>query len=302
MVAVGRVDATTLQPVGRIAVRAELLDDLRVRVGWSLDAGAFDQVRVYRGTAGQSTEITRSDRPEGTALDGPFAPARRGQTVTYAVEAWIRDEPRPCASSSVSVEIPPRVQEVVDVSHAVEDGTVIVFWSTVPRDAVAEGYRIYRRAGNGLAAELVGEVRSAWAREFTYETSLDEDALSAEHLVVPYVGNTMILGPNAVRATGLRPEKDFKRRIKAGRSLPDLALSWNPHADAQVYAVSVGEREVLVPHPYVELDGLQTALFATRHPIRVYAVTQTGDRVLLVQMQVAYEHYPVATPTRGERP
>ncbi len=302
VVAVGLVDTGTLDPVRDITVRAGLLDDLRIRIEWSLGPGASDEIRVYREAEGGKTEITRSTRPEGRVLDGPFVPAPASQTLTYVVEAWIQGESSPCASSAVRVEIPPRVQEVVDVSHAVEDGSVIVFWSTVPRDGVAEGYRIYRRAENGVEAELVGEIRSASAREFVYETAQDADALSLEHLVVPYVGNTVILGRGAVRASGSPPDRDFKRRIKSGRTLPDLALSWNPHAEARLYAVTVGEREVLLKHPYVELDGLQTPLFPTRYPIRVFAVTGNGDRVLLLQLQVSYERYSHTRPPRRERP
>ncbi len=302
VVAVGLVETGTLDPVRDIAVHTELLDNLRVRIEWSLGPGASDEIRVYRETDDGKTEITRSSRAQDRVLDGPFLPAAATQTLTYVVEAWLQGESNPCASSEASVDIPPRVQEVVDVSHSVENGSVIVFWSTVPREGVAEGYRIYRRAGHGVEGELVGDVRSAFAREYVYETARDTDALSVEHLVVPYVGNTMILGHDRVRASGSPPDKDFKRRVKSGRALPDLALSWNPHAETRLYAVTVADREILLKRPYVELDALQSPLFPTRYPIRVFAVTRSGERVPLVELQVSYEPYTPAKPPRRDRP
>ncbi|WP_025323778.1 hypothetical protein [Deferrisoma camini] len=305
LAAVGRVTARTLAPVDRAAAEAQVQDDLRVAVAWVLGDGAVDEVRVVREDAEGDRVVLRRRSPEplreGQTVDGPFLPEARPRPVSYRIEAWVAGAEAPSAAVRAEVEIPARVERVVQVAESVDRGLVVVYWETLPREAAAQGYRIYRQRGRGTLGELVGETTDAFAREFSYEVADPLEASQWRHFVIPVVGDRWILDPEWIRATGEEPDQRFEKRRRMGQALPDLALSWDPYRGARLYAVVVGEKEVLVKRPYVEVDGLQTPLLATRHLVRVYAVGAGGERVPLLTLDLSYQAYP-RPDNRGSRP
>ncbi len=296
LAAVGRVAATTLPPVDRAAAEAALQADLRVGIAWALGEGAVDRVRVVREDAEGDVAILERRPPdplrEGQAVDGPFVPGGTARVLSYRVEAWVEGAERPAAVARAEVELPPRVRRVAQVAESVDRGAVVVYWETVPREAVAERYRIYRQRGSGTLGEFVGEVTDAFAREFLYEVADPVAASEFRHFVIPVVGEDWILDPEWIQATGEEPDQTFDKRRRMGMPLPDLALAWDPCQGARLYAVVVGEKEILVKRPYAELDGLQTALLGTRYPVTVYAVGTQGQRTPILRLDLSYEAYP----------
>jgi len=296
VVAASEVEAETLPPVSEVSGEAELGPDLRVRVGWSLGRGAADRVRVVReGREGEAViaEVSGGEGiREGQAEDGPFVPLPDGQELRYRVEAWVEGDGDPAAVGRVAVDVPPQVVRVADVAESIDRGAVVVVWDTVPRDAIAEGYAIFRQKGPDLEGELVGRATDPFAREFAYEVEDPLTASSWRHFVVPYVGERYLLDPEQTRVSGAVPQEGLERRHGKGEELPDLGLSWDPYPGARMYAVTVGDREVLVKRPYVEARGLQNPLMSTDQRVAVFAVDPKGERVLLLSVDLRYGHYP----------
>jgi len=306
VVASSTAEAETLPPVSEVEGEAELGGDLRVRVRWSLGRGAADRVRVVREAAAGDVVLAEVSGPEalaeGQTQDGPFAPVPSGQELRYRVEAWVSGDGAPAAVGRVGVEVPPLVARVTDVAESIDRGAVVVVWDTVPRDAVAEGYAIFRQKGPEVEGELVGRAQDPFAREFEYAVENPLTASSWRHFVIPYVGDRYLLDPERFRVRGTEPEEGLDRRRRKGESLPDLGLSWDPYPGARLYAVTVGDREVLVKKPYVEASGLQNPLMATDQRVAVFAVDAKGERVLLLSLDLRYGHYPRAAREKEGEP
>lgn len=305
LIAVSSAEAQTMPPVSRLAAEARLGADLRVTVSWTLGQGAADRVRVVR--KGPRSEDVVADVQErdailkGSVTDGPFTPAAEKLGLTYRVEAWVAEAEAASAEAEAPAEVPPLVERVTSVTQGVERGAVVLQWDTLPREGVAQGYAVFRQRGEGIVGELVGRVEDPFAREFEYAV---EDPLKASewrHFVVPYLGDRYLLDPEDVSFGGQVPEETLERRAARGRRPPNLALAWDAAPGAAGYAVKVGEgKEVFVKRPYLEITGLQSALMATTHEVKIYALDVEGRKKGLVTVQIQYEHYPRVGPKEEE--
>jgi hypothetical protein len=295
LVATSWAVAETLPPASEVRVEAELGDDLRVRVSWAVGPGAADRVRVIRRGAEGDQLIADTASVEllhrGRVNDGPFPPAEEARELRYRVEIWVTGDESSAAAAEVDVEVPPRVVRVSQISESIDRGSVVVLWATLPREGIADGYAVFRVRDDELAGELVGRVEDPFAREFVYPVDNPLEASDWRHFVVPYVGDRYFLDPEFVEIRGEVPQEEFRTRKRKGKPLPDLGLSWDPYPGASLYAVEIGEREVLVKKPYVEMKGLQTSLMATDHLVSVYAVDAENRRIPLLTLDLRYQHY-----------
>jgi len=308
LLAVSEVTARTLPPVAALSSEAILAEDLHVRIRWQLGDGAADRVRVVREDPEGDVVVGEAGAPEpvfqGQVRDGPFAPRQAPRRVAFRVEAWVDGEAEPSASGRAEVEIPPLVFKVAGVTESIERGGVVVSWETLPRDAAADGYAVFRQRGQGVEGELVARVEGPFVREFEYPV---EDPLAAagwRHSVLPYVGDRYILDPDRMEFRGTEPDSGLDRRHRMGQKIPDMGLSWAPYPGARGYVVTLGEQEVRVNRPYVEASGLQSPLMGTSNHVAVFALDGTGRRVPLLTVEVNYEHYPRPSSglEGGERP
>ncbi len=296
LLAVASARFATLAPVREVAADAQLDGRLRMRIRWVLGEGAADRVRVLR-LGPDPALVGELDDPaglaEGALSDGPFVPAAGARTVTYRVEALVAGFPEPVAAVRVEAEVPPRVVRVAQVGESLTAGAVAVFWETVPREGVADGYAVFRMDRERGWGELVGRVDDPFAREFEYWVDDPLGASEAAHFVVPYLGDRFLLDPERIEVADDPPARGFDARRRKGEPLPDLALHWEPYAGAVRYLVRVGERELWkeAREPYLEISNLQTRLMATEHRVSVAAVDRQGRQIPLVQMQLAYTHY-----------
>lgn len=296
--------ARTLPAVSRLGVEAGLGDDLRAQVRWTLGAGAVDRVRVVREDPDGDRVVGDFRAPEplgsGRAVEGPFLPEPEARKLRYRVEAWVDGEEAPSAAARAEAAVPPLVERVSEVAESIDRGSVVVGWSTVPRDGAAEGYAVFRQRGPGVEGELVGRIAEPFAREFDYEVADPLAATAWRHFVVPYVGDRYLLDPERLRVSGAVPADGLERRQRRGEALPNVGLSWDAYPGAQMYAVLFGDREVLVKRPYVEASGLQNPLMGTDHRIEVFAIDARGARVPLLALDLAYRHYPRIQGQGGE--
>jgi len=305
VVAASRAEAQTLPPVSQVSAEGRLEDDLRAQVRWTLGQGAADRVRVVREDAAGDVLVLERGGTEpvqrGQFVDGPFRPEAGERPLRYRVEAWVEGDGAPAATGRVQVTVPPLVERVTDVAESIDRGAVVVAWDTIPRDGAAEGYAIYRQKGEGVTGELVGRVAEPFAREFEYPVADPLAATAWRHFVVPYVGERYLLDPERLEVRGTEPQDGLDRRQRRGERLPDLGLSWAPYPGARLYAVIVGEREVLVKKPYVEAAGLQNPLMGTENRVEVFAVDAKGERVPLLALELTYQHYSRSRGEGGER-
>ncbi|MEW6489047.1 MAG: hypothetical protein AB1578_14165 [Thermodesulfobacteriota bacterium] len=296
LLAASSAAARTLPPVSQLGAEGSLGDDLRSEVRWTLGAGAADRVRVVReDTVGDRVVLDlRAPEPlgRGRAVDGPFLPEPEARKLRYRVEAWVDGEEVPSATARAEAAVPALVERVSEVAESIDRGSVVVGWSTVPRDGAAEGYAVFRQRGPGVEGELVGRIAEPFAREFDYEVSDPLAATAWRHFVVPYVGDRYLLDPERLRVSGAVPAEGLERRQRRGEALPNVGLSWDAYPGAQMYAVTFGEREVLVKRPYVEASGLQNPLMGTDNRVEVFALDARGARVPLLVLELAYRHYP----------
>lgn len=308
LLAVSAVTARTLPPVEAVSAEAGMTENLRVRVRWELGPGAADRVRVVREGPEGDTPVGEVAAPaalaEGQVLDGPFPPERTPRRVSFRVEAWVEGESAPSASVRAEAEIPALVFKIAGVTESIERGSVVVSWETLPRDAAADGYAVFRQRGQGVEGELVGRAESPFAREFEYPV---EDPLAAagwRHFVVPYIGDRDILDPDRLEFQGSEPAAGLEKRHRMGQKIPELGLSWAAYPGARGYVVTLGEKEIRLNRPYVEASGLQSALMGTSSHVAVFALDPSGRRVPLLTVDVQYEPYPRAESglEGGERP
>jgi hypothetical protein len=304
LLAASSAAARTLPPVSQLRAEGILGDDLRAEVRWTLGAGAADRVRVVREDAGGDRVVLDLRAPEplgrGRAVDGPFLPEPEARKLRYRVEAWVDGEEVPAAAAPAEAAVPPLVERVSEVAESIDRGSVVVGWSTVPRDGAAEGYAIFRQRGAGVEGELVGKIAEPFAREFDYEVSDPLAATAWRHFVVPYVGDRYLLDPERLRVSGAVPAEGLDRRQRRGEALPNVGLSWDAYPGAQMYAVTFGEREVLVKRPFVEASGLQNPLMGTENRVEVFAIDARGARVPLLALELTYRHYPRSQGQGGE--
>jgi hypothetical protein len=298
-------EARTNPPVSSVGAEARLGNDLRVTVSWTLGGGTADRVRVVRtGPGGEAVLLDTRDLEtivSGSAADGPFVPAADGVEPEYRVEAWVGDSEGPAAQGTAVAQVPPVVERVSAVVQSVDRGSVLVQWETFPREAIAEGYAVYRQRGEDGDGELVARVGDPFAREYEYAV---EDPLKASgwrHMVVPYVGARYIMDPDGLTVQSQGAEESLERRAQRGVKLPNLTVSWAPYAGARAYvARSPDGKEFSLKRNYMEIHGIQNPLMGAAQQMKVSAVDREGNLVELVTVEIRFEHYPRSASPRGE--
>ncbi len=308
--AVGGVDTMALPPVSQVWGGVSFDGDLHSTLWWGTDEGTLDRLVIIReGKKSVKTLVDLSGDEmvrNGELRDGPILPTKSEQEFVYKVQAWVDGEAEP-AEFSAELVVPPEVAEVDAVSEEITSDKIFIEWGTNPVDAVAQGYSIYLMRSPLDIGELVGKVEDAHAREFSYvPTGNMSPSAQWRHIVIPYVGERFLVQPEPVvlktKAPGdLTIEKRYERARRRGAKLPNVMLSWDPHPNARNYLVkrigaagSEGTNEWVVKTPnldYLELSGLQTILMGTGHRLEVSAVLYTGEVVLIMSLDLNYQHY-----------
>jgi hypothetical protein len=309
--AVGTVQAMALPPVTEVWGEVTLDADLHATLWWATGEGALDRLVVLKEMDNEVVTLVDVSGDEvvrnAEIRDGPMIPGKSPFEIEYRVQVWVDGEAEP-VEFSATLAVASEVVEIDSVSEEMRPDNVYVEWTTVPDDALAEGYAIYlirSRLGYG---KLVGRVENAMARDFSYvpQGKVEPNA-QWKHIVMPYIGERLLVWPEPFELSIEEPkepqlEKRFDRAERRGRKLPNVMLSWDRHPDAKSYLVKrsgiedpedVDEWVVKKPtFDYLELSGLQTVLMGTRHRIEVSAVLYSGERVPIISMDVNFEHYP----------
>lgn len=295
LIAASTIKTATMPAVKQVNAKASLNEDFTVTVEWSLGAGAADRLRVVRRDADQDRVLLddpAADIETRRISDGPFTPQEKPVKLEYEVEALLEGSNRPVATARTTVEVPPLIERVVGLTQSIDRGAIVLMWETLPREGVADGYAIFRQGDKGVEAVLVGRVEDPFAKEFEYQVEDPLAASDSRHTVVPYVGDRYILDPERITASGEVPKYDkAKHKRVITDTLPDLALAWDSVAGARKYEIVAGNKTVLVSHPYLEIEGLQSPLMGTQIKGEIFSVNAKGEKVRIITFELQYEDY-----------
>ncbi len=296
--AMASMSAWASRPVAAIKMEASIESDLTVAISWTTDSGALDRLKLIMKTETaektlfelKGDEIVRS----GEVNEGPLELKPSEQTIKFRVEAWIEGSESPAAFAEKEIVVPAEVARIEEVAEEVGHDRITVEWSTVPRDALAQGYAIYVTGKNGIVGELVDRVQNAHAREFSYVPKEElEEGKALRHFVLPYVGDRFLWFPAEPEAKAEIPTAKNEKRAKAGRhALADLSVSWDPYPGATRYLARVDDNEFVVNEIYLEMSGLQSKLMGKSISVKILAVLGDGKTVPILSLNLGYEHYP----------
>lgn len=305
LLSISSITATSLPPVSAVAATLQLSPELNLELDWRLGAGSVSRLVLKKTDhSGEKTildqrgeEIMRS----GGIVDGPLPVLSASQTVSYTFEAYAGGD-APTALSTVTAVVPPEIARMETVRERFDGDRVYVEWDTYPKDGLAESYEIYlMREPNGMG-ELVGRVKDAFAREYSYVPRNGAPTAQWRHIVLPYVGKRMLVEPVPIHASDVIPQMDLDRRMRKLKKPPNLVLSWDPYRGATTYFVQIGEKkEFMVRDTYVELTGLQSNVVDSDNLVRVYAPLNDGTKLLLLEMQLNYKRYSSEDKPEAEK-
>lgn len=289
------VTASAMPPVAQIDAQASFNQNLEILLQWHMGEGSVDRFEIHKVERGEEKTVLVQRGSEvikdAELVDGPVRPAPQAHTVGYRLRAFVEGEDQP-AETEVSVLVPPEVARVDSVKDRITPNRVDVTWETFPPDAVAEGYAVYLLRTRSSVGELVGRVKDAFAREYSYVPKFYDTQARWTHMVLPYVGERILVDPLPVEASDEVPETAFSQRVRRIRKLPNFVLTWAPYKKTRRYIVRLGDKkEFIVKENYVEFSGLQSNVAESVNDVKVYALENDGTTVLLVEMKLEYKNY-----------
>ncbi len=289
------VTSSALPPVSGLKATASLNQNLEIILQWKMGEGSVDRLQIKKVENGEEkvvlTQKGQEVLREAEVADGPIVPAAAPRQISYVLEASTEGADAP-AVDKVTVNIPAEVVRIESVRDRITPNRVDLSWDTYPDDGIAEGYAIYLMRDKTSTGELVGKVKDAFAREYSYVPKAYDPQAHWTHMVLPYVGNRLLVDPQPIEASDKLPDVDFEQRIRRVRKIPNLILTWEPLKDTRRYLVRVGDKkEFIVQDTYVELTGLQSRISGSAYEVKVFAIENNGNMVLLLESRLDYKNY-----------